>query len=177
MTIFDFLFWFFIAATVVSAFFLAFSKNIVHSAYAFLAVLLGVACLYVFAGAEFVAVTQLMVYIGGVLVLVVFGVMLTAGYTYVSPKVSWAQSAIAAIIALAVTAGGLYVAFQVESLPQTELQTALAPVDPEKYSAPQSIGYLLMTDYLLPFEASGILLMVALLGAATIAARLHKNSA
>jgi NADH-quinone oxidoreductase subunit J len=63
--------------TVVSAAWVAFSRNIVHSAFALLGTFFGVAGLYVFLSADFLAVVQALVYVGGILVLILFAVMLT----------------------------------------------------------------------------------------------------
>ena len=63
--------------TVVPAIWVVFSRNIVHAGFALLFTLFGVSGLYAYMGADFIAVTQLMVYVGGVLVLVLFTVMMT----------------------------------------------------------------------------------------------------
>ena len=66
------------SATGLSALAVVFSRNIVRSAVWLLFTLVGVSLLYFLLGAEFVGATQLIVYVGGIMVLVVFGVMLTA---------------------------------------------------------------------------------------------------
>jgi len=63
--------------TVVSAGMVAFSRNIIYSAFSLLGTFMGVAGLYVFLGADFVAAVQLLIYVGGILVLILFAVMLT----------------------------------------------------------------------------------------------------
>src|SRR5512134_2419240 len=63
--------------TVGSAFMVAFSRNIIYSAFSLLGTFMGVAGLYVFLGADFVAAVQLLIYVGGILVLILFAVMLT----------------------------------------------------------------------------------------------------
>ena len=63
--------------TVASAAMVAFSRNIIHSAFSLLGTFAGVAGLYVFLGADFVAGVQVLVYVGGILVLILFAVMLT----------------------------------------------------------------------------------------------------
>ncbi|NJM93638.1 MAG: hypothetical protein HC842_02315 [Cytophagales bacterium] len=70
-------FYLFYGLSIVSAIFVAFTRHVLHAAFALMACFLGLAALFVFAGAEFLAVVQIMVYVGGVLVLLVFGVMLT----------------------------------------------------------------------------------------------------
>src|SRR2546430_13484712 len=63
--------------TVVSAGMVAFSRNIIYSAFSLLGTFGGVAGLYVFLGADFVAAVQLLIYVGGILILILFAVMLT----------------------------------------------------------------------------------------------------
>src|SRR5512135_2345235 len=70
-------FYFFAAMTVTSAAVVVFSRNLIHNAFALLFTFFGVAGLYVFLGADFLAATQMVIYVGGILVLLIFGVMLT----------------------------------------------------------------------------------------------------
>src|SRR5213594_2277602 len=70
--------WYFFAAlTVLSAAVVVFSRSLIHSAFSLLFTFFGVAALYVMLGADFLAATQLLIYVGGILVLLLFGVMLT----------------------------------------------------------------------------------------------------
>src|SRR5512144_1132898 len=84
VTLRDVLFYAFAALTVGGAGGVAFSRNILYSAIGLLAALMGAGALYVFVSADFLAVTQLLVYIGGVLVLILFAVMLTNRITEVN---------------------------------------------------------------------------------------------
>ena len=79
MSIYDFIFYLFAAVTIVSGLMVVSSGNIVRSAYYLLSTLFGISGLYVLLGADFVAVTQIMVYIGGILILLLFGVMFFSG--------------------------------------------------------------------------------------------------
>ena len=67
----------FAALTVGAGVGLALTKNIVHAAFLFFVILFGTAALFVFAGAEFLAVSQIIIYVGGILIVLLFGVMLT----------------------------------------------------------------------------------------------------
>src|SRR5258708_40028600 len=67
------------ALTVGSALMVAFSRNIVYSTFALLGAFMGVVGIYILLAADFVAMVQLLVYVGGILVLTIFAVMLTAG--------------------------------------------------------------------------------------------------
>src|SRR5713226_907273 len=71
------LFYLIAIVTVGSAAIVAFSRNIIYSAFSLLGTFAGVAGLYVFLGADFVAAVQLLIYVGGILVLILFAVMLT----------------------------------------------------------------------------------------------------
>jgi NADH-quinone oxidoreductase subunit J len=160
------LFYFFVIFTISAALFLAITKNIVHAAFSLLFVLLGVAALFIFAGAEFAAMTQIMIYIGGVLILIIFGVMLTSDYMLGKHAVELNIRIPAIIISVGIVAGLIYCF----SFLELELRPSISyHIAPAKINNTQQIGYQLMTNYILPFEASGILLMVALIGAAMIA--------
>ena len=73
----EFSFWFVIGLTVLSAAVVVLSNQLIYSAMALLLTLFGVAGIYVFLWADFMAGVQLLVYIGGILVLIIFGIMLT----------------------------------------------------------------------------------------------------
>ena len=86
MNVYDFIFYLFAAITVLSAFFVVTNRNIVYSAFFLLFTFFGVAGIYVLLGADFVAIVQLIVYVGGILILLLFGVMLTNKITNVEIK-------------------------------------------------------------------------------------------
>ena len=73
----EFIFLVFAIGTIIGGGFVAFSRNIVHAAFALLLCFFCVAGLYVMLAADFIAATQVIVYIGGILVLILFGIMLT----------------------------------------------------------------------------------------------------
>ncbi|MEE8148128.1 MAG: NADH-quinone oxidoreductase subunit J, partial [Longimicrobiales bacterium] len=73
----DVVFWVFASVTVLSAAVVVLARSLIYSAFALLFTFFGVAGLYVLLGADFLAATQLLVYVGGILVLLLFGVMLT----------------------------------------------------------------------------------------------------
>ena len=80
----DFAFWLIVGLTIGSAILVVQSKKLVYSAYSLLFTLLGVTGLYVFLWADFLAVVQVVVYVGGILVLIIFGIMLTNKITSVN---------------------------------------------------------------------------------------------
>ena len=161
MNLYDCIFYFFAAVTVLSACVVAFSRNIVYSAFALLFTFFGVAGIYVLLNADFLAVTQLLVYVGGILVLILFGVMLTNRVVSVDIKTG-SMSRIPAILICSALAGILVSVFTM-----TEWRVVNPTVIPG--STAGAIGGLLMTAYLLPFEIASVLLLVALIGAAFLA--------
>jgi len=162
MSIYDFIFYLFALLTVVSALMVVTSDNIVRSAFYLLATFFGVSGLYVLLGADFVAVTQIMVYIGGILILLLFGVMLTSNITHVEIKKGM-KNIIPAIVGIGILLGAL-----VSMMYDTNWKTAPGEI-PQTTSI--ELGKLLITDYVLVFELLGILLLIALIGAASMARR------
>lgn len=149
------------------------TKNIMHSCIFLLASLIGMAGLYATLGADFVAVTQIMVYVGGIVILMLFAVMLTGGKDFVSR----AQN----LLGLAPAMGnkwtytvGLFVGL-VFLATNVQLIINISNVFPDKTfgtefpSTVSQIGHLLVKDHVLAFELSSVLLLGALVGAAIIA--------
>ncbi|HET8723288.1 MAG TPA: NADH-quinone oxidoreductase subunit J [Anaeromyxobacteraceae bacterium] len=158
-TLADGVFWFLAALTVGGAAGVALSRNILYSALGLLASLLGVAGLYVFLSADFVAVAQIMIYIGGVLVLILFAVMLTnrIGEVKVSnASMGWASGGLLAALMLGLL---LVVAF--------EVPWAVRPMPALPTTAP--LGHGLLQRWLLPFELASLILLATLIGAIIIA--------
>lgn len=153
-------FYFFAALTIVSAALVVFLRNIVYSAFMLLLTFFGVAGLYVFLGADFLAGTQLLLYVGGILILIIFGVMLTRKVMDVKVRASAVNYGPGLLLS------GLFLVILLTVAFRTHWPTVAL-------SAPQpttkTIGSLLMTDYLLPFEAASLLLLGALIGAALLA--------
>ncbi len=156
----DVLFYVIAAVTVAGAAGVALSRNILYSAIGLLMALLGAGSLYVFLAADFLAVTQLLVYIGGVLVLIMFAVMLTNRIT----EVTVSNSSI-----------GLYggIMLFVATAP---VLVAVALVTPFAAQAPgaavhttAAIGDAFLTKWLLPFEVASLVLLATLVGAVVIA--------
>src|SRR5207302_8026586 len=99
-----FLFWTIAGLTGACALAVVVSQNIVRSATWLLFTLGGTAAVFFLLGADFVGATQLLVYVGGTLVLVVFGVMLTAQGPFISMRTGAAEWAVAAVVGLALYA-------------------------------------------------------------------------
>jgi NADH-quinone oxidoreductase subunit J len=160
MNIYDIIFYLFAAVTVLSAFFVVTTRNVVHAAFYLLFTLFGVAGIYVLLGADFVAIVQLIVYIGGILILLIFGVMITNKITQVDIKTGTIHTLPAAIgIGLFTGVVGAVILntdwLQIKSdMPASTLST---------------LGSMLINEYVLVFELLGILLLIALIGAASMA--------
>lgn len=159
-------FYLFAFITLVAACVVVFSKNIVHSAFSLLFAFFGVAGLYVLLMADFLAVTQLVIYVGGILVLVIFGVMLTNKVIDVQIKTGTVQVLPAIVVVGALTATLLIV------FSATDWKLIPQPKEIERTGA--IIGEQFLTTYVLPFEIASVVLLVALIGAAMIARREKK---
>ena len=166
MQLFDLVFYVFAFITVVSAFIVVFSRNIIYSAFSLLFTFFGVAGLYVLLQADFLAVTQILIYVGGILVLLLFGVMLTNKVINVEIKTGTLHT-VPALILVAIVAGSL------SGLFYSTWRGEAAPASSTITTTP-SLGELLMTNYLLPFEIASVILLVALIGAAFNARRERK---
>src|SRR5512138_82038 len=156
----DVLFYVIAAITVAGAAGVALSRNILYSAIGLLMALLGAGSLYVFLQADFVAVTQLLIYIGGVLVLILFAVMLTNRITEVNVSNTSFGAVGGAALFVAVAPVLLAVAMLTPwpaRLPQTVTATAA------------TLGNGFLTKWLLPFEVASLVLLATLVGAVVIA--------
>jgi NAD(P)H-quinone oxidoreductase subunit 6 len=164
----DLLFFVIAALTVAGAAGVALSRNILYSAVGLLAALAGAGALYVFLSADFLAVAQLLVYIGGVLVLILFAVMLTNRITEIQvSNVSLGLVGGAAL--LCATAPLLvFVALATPWATQPAASLALAPTTRE-------IGNAFLTGWLLPFELASLVLLATLIGAVVIARKELKS--
>ena len=156
------IFYVFAAVTVVSAGVVVLARSLIYSAFALLFTLFGVAGLYVLLGADFLAAAQLLVYVGGILVLLLFGVMLTHKLYDLDLKSEVTQF----LPGLIVSAG----IFGLLALTATRTRWATGAGRPPEATT-VDIGRLFMSSYLLPFEAASVLLLVALMGAAMIVRR------
>lgn len=170
----------------------AFSRNIVHSAFALLGTFMGMAGLYAYLAADFLAIIQMLVYVGGILVVILFAVMLTGQIHdirssnrsaslfsgslllilllvllvgVVALRTEWPEAARAAAAEPTVTtAAGP--AGTTEASVENE---TLPPAGPRRQEGTtKEIGNLLLSKYLLPFEVISVVLVAALIGAVTL---------
>lgn len=153
-------FYLFALITVVSACFVVFLKNIMRAVFSLLFTFFGVAGLFLFLHADFLAATQVLIYVGGVLVLLLFGIMLTQRMVVGDVRTGQIQL-VPALIAVTILMG--FLLFLIFNTPWR----VQPPANFEQSTA--GIGILLMTEWLLPFEVASILLLAALIGAVSIA--------
>ncbi len=150
-------FYIFAALIIGSALLVVLLRNIVRSAFALFFTLFGVAGIYILLGADFVGVTQVLIYIGGVLILIVFGVMLTHNVYSVdifNKLGTLVMGTVSAIITFTI----IYYSIKPVSWLYIGYKADLPTTGP--------IGTQLMTNYLLPFELASVLLVLAMVGAA-----------
>ena len=150
-----------IALTMIyAAFRVVTTGNVVHAALWLVVVLAGVAVQFLFLGAEFVAVTQVLVYIGAVVVLFLFGVMLARAAMGDDDSVAGEKRAMAAAVGLLLFA--VMAVALIDSFEDVRVVT----------DEPQSIATVsdsIFSQYIVPFEAVSVLLLAALIGAIVVA--------
>lgn len=158
----ELVFYLFALLTIASAVVVVTIKNIVYAAFSLMVTLFSVAGLYVFLQADFLAATQVIVYVGGILVLILFGVMMTSGSLDLKLKLERGQLFWGGVVSL--TIFGLLLSV-ITNTPQWQNVDIGASQEPTT----RKIGEMIMKEeYLLPFEIASILLLVALIGAALI---------
>jgi NADH-quinone oxidoreductase subunit J len=152
-------FWLLAAVTVLSAAGVAFSNSIVHAAFALMGTLLGAAGLFVLLAADFVAVVQVLIYIGGVLVLTLFAVLLThrVGDVRVSNRAVGRWPALVVVGAVGVLLARAVFTTQWHQI----APGAAAPTT-------SGIGDAFLGQFILPFELASLVLLAALIGAVVL---------
>lgn len=147
-----------------SAVALAFSRSLIRAAFWLFLVLLSTGGLFAFVGADVLTVSQIVVYVGGILILIVFGVMLTSSSGNSGPITRLTQVLPSVGILLVIGAGLFHMVAAFPSTPPTWQQIPETPL-----SNVAAIGMETMTHWLVPFEAVSVLLLIALVGAAYLA--------
>ena len=139
------------------------TNNMVHSALYLLLVLASVAAVYILLGAEFVAATQVLVYIGAILVLLLFGVMLTRARIGIDDDLNYEQR----WIGLGVSSL-LFVVIAYSLWDFYGSDTRLVGYEPQRTG---EVADSIFSTYIVPFEAISVLLLAALIGAVVVARR------
>ena len=149
-----------------SAAVVALSKNIIHAALALLGTFLGVAGMYITLSADFLAATQVLVYVGGTLTLILFAVMLTARIDIT--KVSNPSQNL--LIGFGLVALVLLVLGNVAATANWTLLESPAHVP-----STAKLGHAFLGKYLLPFEVASVVLLAAMIGSVVLARRAIKH--
>lgn len=139
------------------------TDNVVHAAVHLVLVLAGAAAQFILLGAEFIAITQVLVYIGAIVVLFLFGIMLTKAPMSGEEKLSrdnWMLGGGTALVLLALLGYAL-----VDSFGEDRIPADLMPTDT------RAVSDAIFGTYLVPFEIISLLLLAALVGAIVIARR------
>jgi len=157
------------------------TSNIVRMAFYLVLSLAATSGLFFLAGADFVGAMQIMIYVGGTLVLLIFGVMLTAKGPFITMRTSAGEWVLGAIVggsllavllsaATSVQAWRPAAALAAEAPPTaTRLGMALAGARVDKLEEPDPTQRAGMSGYLLPFEIISVHLLVVLIGSAYLA--------
>jgi len=152
--------------TIISAVLVVTLKNLFHSALFLILCLFAVAGVFIICDADFLAGVQVLVYVGGIAVLMIFAIMLTAGITKMGVKQHNEQIAMGALVAfcfLLVVLGGVSKTMAVRGGFPLAVNPSITG------STTHSLGKLLLTDFVLPFELVSVLLLAALIGAVVLA--------
>jgi NADH-quinone oxidoreductase subunit J len=158
------IFYVFLTVAVLSSVGILINRNVFHAALLLLACLLAIAGIYVIALAEFVAVTQILVYAGGIVVVILFAIMLTSrinGRPFVVSNKKWFAGLLVGV-ALFLVLLNVLIRDQIFSV---DLMNNFS----FRSNTLNQLGIQFMTGYLLPFEVAGVLLLITLIGAAVMA--------
>ncbi len=158
-TVHSIFFYVFASIIIGSALLVVLFNNIVKSAFALFFTLFGVAGIYVLLGADFLGVTQVLIYIGGILILIVFGVMLTQR-SYSADIFNRTGTVVMGTISAIITFTLIYYAIK----PSPWFNVGYKPDVPTT----QIIGTQFLTTYILPFELASIMLVLGMIGAASL---------
>ncbi len=166
ITVSGLMFWFLAAVTIVGGLGVALSQNILYSGFCLMITLIGVAGLYLFLGADFVGAVQLIVYIGGILVVILFSVLLTKRIGVDKTTSSWMNRGVSVLGCLALL--GMLL-FSVTKATWRVTETVSTPTTAR-------IGDGLLREYLFPFELISVVLLMSLVGAMVLARRAAKDN-
>jgi NADH-quinone oxidoreductase subunit J len=156
-------FWVFAVVITIAAVRVVTTRNVIHAALWLVGALMGAAAMYVLLFAEFVAWVQVLVYVGAIVVLMLFGLMLTRA-PIGSAEFDNNQRPLAAICALAVFA--VISVILVTAFEGREINFART-----SGTTTESIGTAIFSSFVWPFEVVSMLLLAALVGAVVIARR------
>ena len=169
MTLIQIVFFFFSIQLLGSALVILFTRNVVYAAIALMSTLLGVAALFVIAGSDLLAVVQLVVYVGGVLILLLFGVL----YTYRDPETYYEKKNILLSIATVISIS-IALLFLLRDLAFDFPLLHASPFDQKGIT--KATGYYWITDKVVVFEVVAVFLLIVLVGAGWIASKVLEQN-
>src|SRR5579871_3697479 len=156
------LFWFLSVLAILSAIMVVVSKNPVHSVLWLIIVFFAISGHYILLNAQFLAIVNLIVYAGAIMVLFLFVIMLMNLNADAEPqKNKWLKIA-------GVVAGGALLLVLVAALKKADLKTQLAEMNTGNIGLINNLGIALFNDYVIPFEISSVLFLSAMVGAVVI---------
>jgi NADH-quinone oxidoreductase subunit J len=164
------LFYIFAAVTVVSALRVITARNPVHSALFLVLTFCSAACIWMLLGAEFLAITLVLVYVGAVMVLFLFVVMMLDINVDQMRQGFWRNLPVAAFV-------GVVIVLELAAILMRSfigVRDADAPVQPAGYDNTKVLGKLLYTEYVYPFEIAAVILLVAIVAAIALTLRRRK---
>lgn len=148
------------ALILVSSAVVALSRSIIYSAFSLLFAFMGVGLIYAMLSADFLAIVQLLLYVGGILVLILFAVMLTNEIDAAKRSNQSSSKGLAVV-----TAAAVFCVLAAATLASWKGPAAEPPFGPTT----ANIGNSLLSAYLLPFEVVSVLLVAGLIGAVVVA--------
>ena len=165
------LFYVFAALAVMAATGVVVLRNPMYGAISLLVTFLSVAALFLLRHAEFLAVVQVFVYGGGIMVLFLFVIMLVNLHRLAEARTFWGQSPAAIVLALLLVAGFGWLFLHVAFGPAYTQPEAFRTVAGSDLGNSQAVAWSLYRDYLLPFEVASVFLLVAMIGAVVLGRR------
>jgi NADH-quinone oxidoreductase subunit J len=166
------LFYIFAAITVIAALRVITARNPVHSALFLVLAFFTAACIWMLLQAEFLAITLVLVYVGAVMVLFLFVVMMLDINIDQMRRGFWRNLPVAAFVGVVIVLELSAVIIHAFS----GVKDADAPVAPAGYSNTKALGKLLYTDYVFPFEVAGVILLLAMVAAIALTLRGRKDT-
>lgn len=191
--LFKIIFFAFVTLVGISTLVLIGTRKVLYAAFSLLLTLLGIAALYVFAGADFLAIAQIIIYVGGILVLLLFGIMLTnrpphnLSIRFSHPLQKDKPADMQPLTGMrnagiGIGLGGMLLTIFVYVIQKANLsalpwiKNAVQTQQVIQKSTIQGLGIQLMTQYVLVFEVIAVLLMVALIGTVLIAGKTEEKT-
>jgi NADH-quinone oxidoreductase subunit J len=145
------------------------TRRVIYAGFALFLVLAGNCALFILAGADFLGVAQLIIYVGGILVLLLFGVMLTNRLQSGSPRTGLIQVLPTTGVAAALLAVGWLVFGPTFGGTPGSFSTG-------QVQGAKPLGQLMLTEFLVAFELASVFLLLALIGAGYLARRSNERN-